>query len=136
MLQGAIIGALIGLVLAICGYGFSMTRRPPATIRNRPLSVVTLSSNLTQEEVANKLRNIPSSTKYKLESGFQSNEFVLLHENPSATTWGFYYPVFLSQENGRTKIEIGTKSKIYQVGPLVTKATNRFVETVNRSLTV
>ncbi len=134
MFQGAIVGLIVGAAIAVVGYVYAGIRKPPGSIRTKPMKVQTVVSNLPKTEVIRRLQSITSNHYYKIEEGFLSEEFVLFSEKPNAMSWGFYFPVFVSDQNGQTIIEIGTQSKIFQTGPIVTKASNNFLETVNHVL--
>ncbi|WP_208325965.1 hypothetical protein, partial [Amycolatopsis arida] len=49
---------------------------------------------------------------------------------PTAFTWGFFYPVVVSAEGTGARVEIGIKPKVFQYGPLVTRAHRKLAHAV------
>lgn len=60
--------------------------------------------------------------EFKVEDADAENGLVLLTTKPTFGTWGFFYPVEISaQPGGGSIVRIGIKSRVIQIGPLVTK---------------
>lgn len=55
---------------------------------------------------------------------------VVLSSKPTVFTWGFFYPVVLSAEGTGTRVDLGIKSKMFQAGPLVTRAHRQLAHTL------
>ncbi len=62
---------------------------------------------------------------YKIELFDETNGNIVLGEAPSLTSYGFFYPVFVRSEGAETRVEVGIKSKAWQVGPIVTRHHDR-----------
>ena len=60
---------------------------------------------------------------------------IVLEESASASSWGFFFPVFVSkQSDGSTLIEVGIKSKLVQVGPVVSRSHDKCVSGIKAAL--
>ena len=56
---------------------------------------------------------------YKIEFLDEANGNLVLSDSPSLTSFGFFYPIYLTS-NGETDtvVEVGIKSKVWQIGPI------------------
>ena len=59
---------------------------------------------------------------YAVDDADPAHGIVLLSSKPTLTTWGFFYPVVISVEGTGSRVDLGIRSKLFQVGPLVTRA--------------
>lgn len=59
---------------------------------------------------------------YSVDDTDPSHGIVILSSPPTATTWGFLYPVHVFAEDGGTRVDLGITSRLFQYGPLVTRA--------------
>ncbi len=60
---------------------------------------------------------------------------VVLSSPVSFGSWGFFYPVLVTQNaSGGSDILVGCTSKVFQVGPLVTRSHDRCVTEIHRAL--
>lgn len=60
--------------------------------------------------------------KFTADDRDPATKVVVLSSPVSFMTWGFLYPVFLHPAGTGTRVELGCRSKFFQLGPLVTKA--------------
>lgn len=63
-------------------------------------------------------------------------KIVVLSSPVSFMTWGFIFPVYLHAAGTGTRIELGCKSKFFQLGPLVTKAHDECEAAIQSALSV
>jgi len=61
-------------------------------------------------------------TGYSVEDHDAARGIVILSSRPTAFTWGFFYPAVIHAEGAGTRVDLGIKSKLFQYGPLVTRA--------------
>lgn len=61
---------------------------------------------------------------------------VILSSGVTFGSWGFFYPVHVHPEGAGSKIVVGISSKVFQIGPLVTRAQNKCVEAIEATLSV
>jgi len=61
-------------------------------------------------------------TGYLVEDADPARGIVILSSRLTGFTWGFFYPAVIYAEGARTRVDLGIKSKVFQYGPLVTRA--------------
>ena len=61
---------------------------------------------------------------------------VILSSPVTFGSWGFFYPVHVHPAGTGSKIVVGISSKVFQIGPLVTRAHNKCVEAIEAALSV
>ena len=62
---------------------------------------------------------------YKIEIFDEDNSNLVLSDAPSLTSYGFFYPIFVRSQGAETLVEVGIKSRSWQVGPIVTRHHDR-----------
>lgn len=130
---GLLVGALVGGVIVVVGLVVAFTRKSSLAQVGRTRRMRQLQSSLPPHlALARIIEGTPAH-------GFVVEEHApgkgaLLSTKPTFTSWGFFYPVFVSPRPGGSLIEIGIASKFVQVGPLVTSAHKRATQAVERVL--
>lgn len=80
------------------------------------------------EDCFQKIQNYANSSEYNVEAIDENSYSIVLGESITLMTNGFYFPIFLTMlDENNTRIEVGIKSKSFQVGPVVEKRHNSFV---------
>ena len=80
------------------------------------------------EDCFQKIQNYVNSSEYTIEAIDENSYSIVLGESITLMTNGFYFPIFLTMlDENNTRIEVGIKSKSFQVGPVVDKRHNSFV---------
>lgn len=80
------------------------------------------------EDCFQKIQNYANSSEYTIEAIDENSYSIVLGESITLMTNGFYFPIFLTRlDENNTRIEVGIKSKSFQVGPVVDKRHNSFV---------
>lgn len=59
--------------------------------------------------------------KFSADDADPARKIVVLASSLSIASWGFLYPVFIHAEGSGSRIEVGCHSKVFQLGPVVTK---------------
>ncbi|MDI5977902.1 hypothetical protein [Amycolatopsis magusensis] len=59
---------------------------------------------------------------YSVDDAAAVRGIVILSSRPTGFTWGFFYPAVIHAEGAGTRVDLGIKSKLFQYGPLVTRA--------------
>ncbi|WNV86378.1 hypothetical protein [Umezawaea sp. Da 62-37] len=59
---------------------------------------------------------------YSVEDADPANGIVVLSSKPTFFTYGFFFPAIVCTEGTGTRVDLGIKSRLFQYGPLVTKA--------------
>lgn len=131
--RSAIIGAS---ALAIASLVFwALKRRRAARGVRRPGKVWSFVVNRSPEEVAQQLRGAIQRTPYRIEGGTPTDADLLLSEEGTSTSWGFYYPIYLAPlEKYKTRVEIGIASQAFQIGPVVKRHHRHCIETIKTIL--
>jgi hypothetical protein len=73
---------------------------------------------------------------YKIEDIDEAIGRVILSDSVSLTSFGFFYPVYISQHGDETVVEVGIKPRLPQVGPIVTRNLERCVNGLKAHLIV
>lgn len=73
---------------------------------------------------------------FKVDDKDASAKILVLSSSVTFFTWGFLYPVFLHAEPGGTRIQIGCHSKVFQMGPLVTRAHDQCHDAIEAALSI
>ena len=74
--------------------------------------------------------------RIKVDDKDPATKILVLSSPVTFFTWGFFYPVYLHAEGTGTRIVVGCKSKVFQWGPLVTRAHNECVTEIERALSL
>lgn len=108
--------AVVGMVLLIA------TRNGASLLNTKPRTLRSLSTTLDARATFKAILKFATKTGYEVEAFDEENGRLVLSDRPTITTWGFFYPIFISTVKERqTLVEIGIKSRLIQVGPLVTR---------------
>lgn len=67
-------------------------------------------------------------TGYSVEDHDPVRGIVILSSRPTAFTYGFFYPAIVYAEGAGTRVDLGIKSKVFQYGPLVTRAHRKLAQ--------
>jgi hypothetical protein len=124
MLEGAIIGAIIGLLYAT----FAFFRAKAATgleyLKALPKRVVAFDSAKSPAEVMAALAGGLPEAKAAATATDPATNTVLLAQTPSFNNWGFFFPVRATAKPGGSQVEVGAASRSFMWGAAVTKVHN------------
>ena len=88
----------------------------------KPKKLQVFTVNSSARQVLEILKNQVETLGYRLEAAPKADEDLLISDNVTATSWGFYYFIYLTEvDKHATRVEVGIKSKLFQIGPVVTK---------------
>ena len=97
-------------------------RKGSSTLTEKPSGLKTFVADASSEAVLKTIIRFAQQTGYSIDTIEDNNGRIVLSDSATATSWGFFYPIFLSQkEDGKTLVEIGIKSKAIQFGPIVSQ---------------
>ena len=120
-------GALISLVLLVGIFLFAKYRAAPpldTPFGNRRIS---FTSSAATPEAFKRLTDLPAGPLQVAHADPASGR-LLLEDQPSLASWGFYYPVtIVAVPEGGSRVDVGIKSRAFQFGPLVTRAHEKLV---------
>jgi hypothetical protein len=133
LLRIAIISLAASAIAGLFFWWVARSRAQSGGRRSRKIE--TFVTHLSPEKVLEILKREMVRSGYEIEEKVQSDAALLLNEPATATSWGFYFPIYLkSLELGRTEVQIGIQSKALQVGPVVTKRHRACVAAVKAAL--
>ena len=73
--------------------------------------------------------------QFKLEDSDADRGLVLLTTTPTLGTWGFFYPVAIEAlPSGGSRVRVGIASRVFQMGPLVTKWHKKCAEAIQSNV--
>jgi hypothetical protein len=67
-------------------------------------------------------------TGYSVEDADPARGVVLFSSRLTAFSYGFFYPAVVSAEGAGTRVDLGIKSKVFQYGPVVTRAHRKLAQ--------
>ena len=91
------------------------------TEMSKPSKVYTFYSEVAPDKVMKTIIRFAQNDGYKVTDFNEEKMQVVLSDNISLTSFGFFFPIYVSIEEEKTKIEIGIKSKAGQIGPIVNR---------------
>ena len=71
---------------------------------------------------------------YRIDDADPATNRLVLSRSPTLFTWGYLFPINMRDDIGGSRIEVGIHSKVFQAGPLVTRAHARCVEDLTEAL--
>lgn len=117
-MEGLIIGALmvgIGLIIAAM-------RKGSSAVKTKPSRLMSFTTARAPHDVMTIVVRFAQQSGYKIDEIAESDGRILLSDSATATSWGFFYPVYVSKQNdGNSLVEVGIKSQLIQVGPIVSR---------------
>lgn len=112
--------ASIGIIFLF--FWFVMKRKATDVAGKKPRKLKSFAVNRDKEKVLKTLISQIESKGYSLEDSSEHAADLLISDEMEATSWGFYYSIYLTPTDKHvTLIEVGIKSKVFQIGPVVTK---------------
>ncbi|BCW87811.1 hypothetical protein sos41_09420 [Alphaproteobacteria bacterium SO-S41] len=127
MLQGAIIGAVIGLLYAIFAYTKAKSAKGLEYLKAMPKRVASFEVAKSPDEVMAALAGGVPVAKADLAASDPATHRLLLAQPATFNNWGFFFPVYLTAAGNGTKVEVGAVSRSYMWGAAVTKIHQVFV---------
>ncbi|MCC6918439.1 MAG: hypothetical protein IT548_04510 [Alphaproteobacteria bacterium] len=135
MLQGAIIGGVIGLIYGLLFMWRAKQAKGDRYLTEMPKRVISFTAPQTPDAVLAAVANGVSGLPATLEA--KSASRVVLTDKATLSSFGFFYPIQATPApGGGSTVEIGIASRGNQWGPLVTKAHNIFVDAAKKTLGV
>lgn len=131
MLEVLIIGVVvvgIGLIIAAMRRGSSATGSKPSRLQS-------FTATGSPQETLKAIIRFAQQAGYQISAIDEAKGQLVLEESASLTSWGFFFPVFVSpKSDNSTLVEVGIKSKLVQVGPIVSRSHEKCVNGIKASL--
>ena len=125
MLRGIVIGVVVVGIYITIKLFIGTVLDPSSTVKERPRRIKVMVTAASPSHVLKAIvASVPVSI-YKIELFDETNGNIVLGEAPSLTSYGFFYPVFVRSEGAETRVEVGIKSKGWQVGSVATRHHDR-----------
>jgi hypothetical protein len=135
LIQGAIIGAIVGGVFALLGYVVAITSKGLNYLNAMPKRVMGFAAPQTPDVAYATLLNGVGGVNAPVTAADPANRRILFAKSPGLFDWGFFYPVHITAlPQGGSQIQVGIASRAFQWGPLVTKAHKAFTDATVRAL--
>ncbi len=128
-------GFIIGIVMAGIGLIIAAMRRGSSVIGTKPSRLQSFTSADNPQETLKGIVRFAQQAGYKISAIDEVKGQLVLEESASATSWGFFFPIFVSrQSDNATVVEVGIKSKLVQVGPIVSRSHEKCVNGIKAAL--
>jgi hypothetical protein len=127
MSAGLYIPLAVALVILIVGYSIAFSRKGKVGSTTIGKRRTVLHSSASPRQTLEALTQQPLS-------GYQTHDVgplgAVFATSPSFFSWGFLFPVDVTAVPDGSRIDIGIRTRLYQYGPLVTRAHEKFAEAV------
>ena len=101
-LTGAIIGLIIGVVFVCVGLIIASMRSGASAMQQKPRRIQYFAAWGTPDVILKVIIRFAQMGGYKIDAIDEAGGRIVLSDSASLTSWGFFYPVFLTyQNNGR-----------------------------------
>jgi hypothetical protein len=112
-------------------------RKGSSAAENKPRRIQSFVTSNTPSSVLKTLIRFAQQSGYKIEFLDEAKGNIVLSDGASLTSYGFFYPVFLTSEReSQTLVEVGIKSKVWQVGPIVSRRHDKCFNSVKAAILV
>ena len=115
-----VVGIYISIKLII-----GTIRNPASAVNNKPDRIQSFATGMPQLAVLKAIVRYAQTSIYKIEIFDENNGNLVLCDAASLTSYGFFYPIFVRSRGTGTLVEVGIKSRSWQVGPIVTRHHDR-----------
>ncbi len=126
---------VVMLLLILVGYGVAFTRKGRVATARMGSRRHDLHSNADAQTVFDRISAIRGG-KLTVDDRDPEHKIIVLSSPVSLFSWGFLFPVFIHAEGAGTRIEIGIHSKVFQLGPVVTRWHNTAIAEIEQALAV
>jgi len=111
----------------------SKTRKAALLLKQKPKRLLEFITYQSPKTIIEHVSLLARTFNYTIEDIDESIGRIILGSAHNWTSWGFFYPVYVSiQNDGSTLVEVGIKSRLSQSGRLVTRAHKKFFNRVKR----
>jgi hypothetical protein len=125
---------LVILVLFVVLF-IATTRKAGALLGVRTRRMLSVPTPASPDESLKAIIRFAQQSGYKVAAIQETEGLLVLDESISLMTWGFYFPVRVSQQaDGLTLVEVGIRSKLFQVGPIVSRTHEKCVAGIRAAL--
>ncbi len=113
----------------------SKTRNATSLLIQKPKQLLKFSTNQSPQTIIEHVTLLARTFNFTIEDINERIGRIILGSYFNWTSWGFFYPVYVSIQNDeKTLVEVGIKSRLYQYGPVVTRAHKKFYNKVKNAI--
>ena len=117
---------VLALVMAAIFMVIAAMRRGSSALGSRPRRIQAFTTTSSPQETLKAIIRFAQQAGYKIPAMDEAKGQLVLEEPASVTSFGFFFPVFVSQQSdGSTLVEVGIKSKVFQIGPIASRIVSR-----------
>jgi hypothetical protein len=128
-------GILIGLIIAAVFLFVAISRKSSSSLNSKPQRSESVTTTKSIEEALRLITSFASSSGYKVSHFEPESGQLVLEEGTSMTSYGFFYPIsVISNGAGGSLVQIGVKSRAFQVGPVVGRSLDKVVNGIKAAL--
>jgi hypothetical protein len=128
-------GLIIGVFMVCIGLLIASMRKSSSALGSKPSRLQSFSTKGNPQDTLKAIVDFAQQSGYKVSAFEEAKGQLVLEESASATSWGFFFPVFVSrQPDGSALVEVGIKSKLVQVGPIVSRSHEKCVNGIKAAL--
>jgi len=114
-------GGVISIALII-----SASRKGASAADNKPRRIQSFVTRMTPSAVMRAVITFAQRSGYRIEFLDETEGKIVLSDSVSLSSFGFFYPIFVTPQGGdQTLVEVGIKSRAWQVGPIVARHHDR-----------
>jgi hypothetical protein len=126
---------VLALLVLFAVLFIAATRKASALLGVRTRRMLAVSTSASPEEALKTIIRFAQQSGYKVAAIQETTGQLVLEESISLMTWGFHFPVQVSQQaDGITLVEVGIRSKLFQVGPIVSRTHEKCVAGIRAAL--
>jgi hypothetical protein len=126
---------IIGIVIACVGLIIAAMRRGSSVLGSKSRRLQSVSIAGSPQETLKAIIRFAQQAGYKIAAMDEAKGQLVLEEAASATSWGFFFPVSVTRgSDGSTLIEVGIKSKLFQIGPIMSRSHDRCINGIKAAL--
>ncbi|MCK4352032.1 hypothetical protein KAW65_01345 [candidate division WOR-3 bacterium] len=124
---------IVAIFFIICVI-IANSRKWYSVIKGKSSNLPSFTTNQSQEIVMDRIISKAEQSKYTIEVTDRERGRIILSEGISGWSWGFFYPIYISNEDGLTLIETGIRSRLIQIGPIPRRHHRRCIEFIKSSI--
>lgn len=126
---GAVLGLLIGLGFSVLAF----FRKPARYLQAMTARRLSFGVDAPPAVVFERLKAV-TLPKTQLIVSDDAARRLVFQTSISIATWGFHFPVYVTEGGAGSLVEVGCASRSIQWGPLVTRAHDSFVDDLKKAL--
>ena len=128
-------GLIIGIVVACAFLFYAISRKSSSSLQSKPQRSKSVSTSKSVEDALRVISSYASGNGYKISHFDPELGQIVLEEGASMTSYGFFFPIKItSKVAGGSSVEVGIKSRAFQMGPIVGRSHDKVVNGIMAAL--